>query len=247
MDDATQYLGEKMISISAALLLSGCLVGIEPVGGGDTDPVSESDQDDGSDSTSSDNGPDGDGDGDGPSTTSDTDTNNTTSDSDTSDSDTSDTADTSDDEGWAPPPGCTDNIQNRWERVISADAIRLSTLPFDCDEQPAAMVPDDDDCTLHDWSAVLTIPDLAPGTYDLADGIATLVVDFAWYHDYSEDEGCVCVEEASDIGLAVIEGMVTLEDYDGLPNYSHGLTLTQVEGGPFSGGETSLLVPRICE
>ncbi|GEM_PF-6292964 len=147
---------------------------------------------------------------------------------------TDDNAESTDDDGESAvddgeppfPPGCTDNGWTPSAAAIAADTIRLSSVTFDCDE--AFELPPYPDSSADDYDAHLVIPGLAPGIYDLSEGIATLTVDLHWDYEQSS-EGCFCVDSPI-TGATVTTGTVELTELDsGLGVQFEGLP------EPFSG------------
>ncbi|HFE45791.1 MAG TPA: hypothetical protein ENJ18_09935, partial [Nannocystis exedens] len=103
------------------------------------------------------------------------------------------------------PPGCTDGGPDRNARVVGADEIRISTIFTECEDPTEPS----DACSWDDYVAVLTIPGLAEGTYDLSEpGGASFVYTLYWDHEQSET-GCFCIDKPSGTDIEVLEGMVT--------------------------------------
>lgn len=195
---------------------------------GETTPATDDEADESSEVTSDD----------GPATTTDESESETESESESESSEgetwSDEVTDAADDE--APPVGCTDNIPDFFAKVIDGNTIRLSSLPYECDE---SVSPDPNDlCDYDDYDALLTIPNLEPGTYSLADGVATLVVVEEWDHDQGPD-GCFCVDEVIE-QTPVLAGTVTVGPNDGLDD-EFGVDFDDLDH-PLFGGQWGFLV-----
>ncbi len=136
------------------------------------------------------------------------------------------------------PPGCTDGGPSRYARVVGADEIRISTIFTECEDptEPG------DSCSWDDYVAVLTIPGLAEGTYDLSEpGGASFVYTLYWDHEQSE-AGCFCIDTPSGTDIEVSEGMISISPAES-NEWAYAVT---IEGLAGASGKSSFLVELAC-
>ncbi|NVB43210.1 hypothetical protein G6O69_35630 [Pseudenhygromyxa sp. WMMC2535] len=170
--------------------------------------------------------------------TGDTEDDSSTGDDEQEDSTTTAAEESAETDSSGLPEGCTDNASNFFAAVIDTDIIRLSSLDFACTEDVDIDL-DDIDCTFDDYDARLVIPNLEPGSYELADGVVSMTMAREWDHDQSQD-GCFCVDSFT-AGDAITSGSVTIETYEG-EGYAYSVELSGLDHPLFS-GELSFLVP----
>lgn len=146
---------------------------------------------------------------------------------------------TGDEDGNPYPPGCTDGGPVTTARIGGANEIRISNLNLECGFEPTPS----GNCSWDEFVAVLRVPELAAGTYDLADltDAVELEVVTHWDHDQSM-AGCFCVDAPDPAATFLESGTLTLGPAS-TAGYAYTLELTDLPP-PLWGG--SFLVANGC-
>lgn len=123
----------------------------------------------------------------------------------TSEPDTGDEGDT----GTAPCEG------SQWQltaRQLDANRIRVASFDVGCGDDPFAPDPTAS-CPRADFDALITIPGMVYGSYDLAEAgeNVSLVRRGYWPHDGGSDEECRCSDEGIDDAVPITAGTLRLE------------------------------------
>ncbi len=182
--------------------------------------------------------PGGSADGDSGDTSSESNTESESESESDADSDAgSEAATTSDDSPF--PPGCTDGGPPSTAQVWGADQILWANMFVDCEGnyEPG------DNCSWDEYIAIITVPGLTPGSYDLSDLSDEVHVEITNYWDHDQSEaGCYCVDEASTTPIPIESGTLIVGES---PSADWSFTLELVDA-PSPLGSFSTLVEPAC-